>query len=167
MSMLHLLSHSPIHWNRVRFIEISGRQWDLHCNSYLFIRVLGVRRVRFPSPALLLPPSFWTVYSFDWAVGILNLTTIWWATYEIWHSNCVLWSLRFFTNWWICYCCFYLRWFISFLYVHNTLCLLLSLSIIDKSSSSINGLFFKLKSICRHTSEIKKCIFHIYKLRRV
>jgi len=47
--------YSPIHLNCVRFIEKKGNQWDLHCRSYLFIEVLSVDKVRFPSPA---PPFY-------------------------------------------------------------------------------------------------------------
>ena len=50
-------ANQQIHGNCVRFIEKRGDQWDLHCLSHLFIRVLGVERVRFPSPALLVLPA--------------------------------------------------------------------------------------------------------------
>jgi hypothetical protein len=35
----------------VRFIEKRETQWDLHSLKPLFIGVLSVQRVRFPSPA--------------------------------------------------------------------------------------------------------------------
>jgi hypothetical protein len=43
----------------VRFIEKRGDQWDLHCRIHLFIGVLSVERVRFPSPI----PHFSTLQS--------------------------------------------------------------------------------------------------------
>ena len=59
-----VVSYGPCRWHEVPIEAIRVSQ----CQK-------AGKRIRFPSPAPLLHPSFWTVYRCDKAVGTLILTT--------------------------------------------------------------------------------------------
>ena len=64
----HSLKLCEIHWEKWREVGFG-------LSSRFVIGVLSVERVRFPSPAPLLHPSFWTVYGCDRVVSIMILNT--------------------------------------------------------------------------------------------